>query len=96
MSKFYGTVGDPFSRTSNGTRCGHSGIFAAAQSYDGSIITELQYVDDELHISVRYSQGSSNYRGSTIYEGTMADFLKVVALGQRTLREYRSVGKEVA
>ncbi len=71
MSKFYGqVVGD----RSAATRCGHRRIKAAAQSYDGSVITQLTYKEDgTLMVSVEIAEGSSSY-GNTVFYGTLEEF----------------------
>ena len=86
MSTFYGTVGDNWGRRTNATRCGHKSIFAAAQSYNGSIITELEYDGDTLMVSVEHAKGSSS-SGWCIFHGTMDEFLEVVRLGKAALNE---------
>lgn len=85
MSKFYRTVGDPWSNRSDATRCGHKGIFAAAQSYDGSIITELRYnKDGELMVTLEHSDHSST-GGLVIYSGKVSDFLEVIKAGKQAM-----------
>lgn len=75
MSKFYGTVGDPWSNRTNATRCGHRGIRSSAQSYDGSVIVELEYDNQgALCVTVRCDDGSSSCYGDTVYRGTFDDF----------------------
>ncbi len=75
MSKFYGQVGDPYGNRTDATRCGHKGIRASAQSWDGSVIVELDYgSDDELRVTVRCADGSSCCMGDTVYRGTFDEF----------------------
>ena len=45
MSKFYGQINGG---RGTATRTGHRNIRAAAQSYDGSVITELSYNDEGI------------------------------------------------
>lgn len=73
MSTFYATIhGNRGSATRQGSRV--SGIKAAAQSWNGSVITELNYNDkDELMVDVSVSDGSSSY-GSRIFYGTFEEF----------------------
>lgn len=72
MSKFYGQV---FGGRGAATRCGHSGITTSAQSFAGSIITELSYAeDDKLMVRVSTDEGSSAC-GSTIFYGTFDEFV---------------------
>lgn len=87
MSKFYGTVGDRWGNRSNATRCGHKSIFAAAQSFDGSIITELSYDSDGvLYMTLEHSDHSST-GGWCIYSGTVEDFLEVIKRGKAAIEE---------
>lgn len=75
MSKFYGTVIEQ--ATTPATRCGSrkSGIRTAAQSYDGSVIVELNYNDnDELMVQVEFARGTSFY-GQSIFYGTFDEFV---------------------
>lgn len=71
MSKFYGMV-----QGSRGpaTRGGHRFIKTSAQSYDGSVQTELSYDGDELMVRVSTTPESSCY-GSTIFYGTFEEFV---------------------
>ena len=71
MARFYGqVVGD----RSAATRCGHRRIKAAAQSYDGSVITQLTYKEDgTLMVSIEIAEGSFSY-GNTGFYGTMEEF----------------------
>lgn len=57
------------------TRGGHSMIKTSAQSWDGSIQTELTYEEDTLMVRVSVSEGSSIY-GKTIFYGTFKDFIE--------------------
>ena len=71
MSKFYGQV---FGGKGTATRCGHRFIKTSAQSYGGSVQTELSYEGDELMVRVSTDSGSSSY-GSTIFYGTFDEFV---------------------
>ena len=72
MSKFYGSI-----QGSRGaaTRCGYSRIKTSAQSWDGSVITELSYNnDDQLMVDISIDEGSSAY-GHRVWYGTMEEFV---------------------
>ena len=72
MAKFYGQVNGG---RGTATRTGHHNIVAAAQSYDGSVITELTYNNDgELMVRVDTSDCSSYYGSMTFY-GTFEEFV---------------------
>lgn len=61
MAAFYGTV-DGMSKT-QGTRRGSaaSGIKVSAQSWNGSVVTELNYnSNDELVVTIGLSSGSAS------------------------------------
>ena len=71
MSTFYGTLQGC---RGEATRCGSraSGIKASAQSWDGSIITELSYTDDdELLVRICVTDGSSSYMSGATWRGTI-------------------------
>lgn len=80
MSAFYGTIEG---QRGPATRCGSksSGIKAAAQSWDGSVITTLRYGtrDDEevLMVEVNTSEGSSAY-GHRIWNGSFEEFVELL------------------
>jgi hypothetical protein len=74
MSKLYGSIqGD----RGAATRCGHHRIKAAAQSYDGSVITELSYNDEgQLLVDVSVAKDESTaYRGTRLFYGTLDEFI---------------------
>ena len=77
MSKFYGTVVGQAKTPA--TRCGSkkSGIRTAAQSYDGSVITELSYDNEsnELMVEIEVNDGTSMF-GRTIFRGTFNEFIE--------------------
>ena len=58
MSKFYGQVFG--AGKSPATRRGHNLIKVSAQSYDGSVITALNYYGDELYVNIGYNFESSD------------------------------------
>lgn len=75
MSTFYGSL-----RGNRGTatRCGsrNSGIKVSAQSWNGSVVTELSYNDqDELMVDISVSDASSSY-GNRIFYGTFEEYVK--------------------
>ena len=71
MSKFYGSVQG---NRGAATRGGYNIIKTSAQSYDGSVITELTYEEDTLMVRVLTAERSSSY-GSTIFYGTFDEFV---------------------
>jgi len=73
MSKFYATIaGSRGPATRTGTR--NSGIKAAAQSYDGSVITYLSYNDkDELIIELWCSDYSRSCGDQRLFRGTLQE-----------------------
>ena len=74
MSKFYGTV---VGSMNEATRTGGRFIRAAAQSWDGSVITELSYNDaGELVVDVGVYHGSGANWAYKIFSGTFDEFVK--------------------
>ena len=73
MSAFYGTVIG--SAQTAGTRRGHRDIQAAAQSWNGSVITRLYYDGDTLMCNLQIAEGSSIY-GHTVIIGTLEELRK--------------------
>ena len=71
MSKFYGSVQG---NRGAATRGGYDRITSSAQSWNGSVITELTYDDDKLMVRIGTDSGSSSY-GSTIFYGTFDEFV---------------------
>lgn len=79
MSKFYGTVRDGWRGNTPATRCGHLGITTTAQSYDGSVITELMYdKDNKLNVIVAINPKDSSTRGDTLFDGTLDELYKLL------------------
>ena len=73
MSKLYGTLqGD----RGAATRTGYKKITAAAQSYDGSVITEFTYVDDVLMVRVSAEKNESTTHGKTLFYGTFDEYIE--------------------
>lgn len=76
MATFYGQVSGMGSTAATRTGSKRSGIRSSAQSYDGSIITELRYnKDDELVVSIDVAEGSSVW-GKTVFTGTLAELVE--------------------
>lgn len=77
MSVFYGTVQG---QRGPATRCGSlsSGIIAAAQSWDGSVVVKLSYRgtcrDSDLMVDISLSTGSSPC-GTNAWYGTFNEFM---------------------
>lgn len=74
MSKFYGMV-----QGSRGpaTRCGHRSIKTSCQSYNGSVITELSYNENnELMVEVSVGKSESTSYGSLLFRGTFNEFVE--------------------
>lgn len=75
MSKFYGSIqGNRGVATRGGSLA--SGIKGSCQSYDGSVITYLDYdANDILMVTIEVSDRSSSY-GNRIFCGTFEQFVK--------------------
>ena len=75
MSKFYGQV---FGASStDASRRGTNDIRVSAQSWDGSVITTLDYNDeDKLRVRLAIDDDSSS-TGNVVFRGTFEDFKKV-------------------
>ena len=83
MSKFYGSVIGASSTV--GTRRGHSDIRVSAQSWDGSVITHLDYDSDEkLRVRIGTNEGSGTYTDwkSNDFVGTLDEFKELLKLHQ--------------
>jgi hypothetical protein len=72
MSKFYGQVMG--AAKTEATRRGHHYIKTSAQSFNGSVITELTYEDDKLMVRINTGTGSTSL-GSTTFYGTFDEFV---------------------
>jgi hypothetical protein len=68
MSAFYGTLIG--CAKTNATRRGHQDIVAAAQSWNGSVITRLYYDGDDLMCEIQIADGSAVH-GYTFFNGTL-------------------------
>lgn len=72
MSKFYGQAWtEDRTSTTAATRCGHKSINASAQSYDGSIITRLEYDKAGALIVTIEVAGGSKMHGKTVHRGPL-------------------------
>jgi hypothetical protein len=72
MAKFYGSVGG---HRGVATRTGTRNIRTSAQSWDGSVITELSYnSEDKLMVEVRADNYSTSC-GLRIFYGTYEEFV---------------------
>ena len=77
MSKFYGQVFG--SAKTNASRRGNQNITVSAQSWDGSLITELYYDDNgKLNVRLEHAE-SSGICGRTVFHGTMEELLVKLA-----------------
>jgi hypothetical protein len=74
MSKFYGSLqGNRGVVTRGGSNS--SGIKSSLQSWNGSVISQLSYNDNnELCIRVEVSKGSNRY-GDLVFSGTVDEFI---------------------
>ena len=80
MSAFYGSIKGS---RSIATRCGtrNSGIKTTAQSWDGSVIVNLNYNENkELMVSIKLDEGSSTGYGNKLAEfnGTFNEFVNLI------------------
>lgn len=79
MSKFYGMVrGNRGAATRGGSA--NSGFKATAQSFDGSVITCLDYDSNkQLKVRLETSDYSSTY-GDVVFSGTFEEFKEAMKL----------------
>lgn len=78
MSKFYGTVDGNLTKT-NGTNRGSQYIKTSAQSYDGSVITTLNYNNEnELIINIELNDDSNTYGKTELpsFNGTLEQLME--------------------
>lgn len=78
MSALYGQVHGSAETTASRRGSVASHIRSSVQSWNGSIITEMYYHDDDLRIRVEYSDDSCFY-GKTIYDGSVSDFVTILS-----------------
>lgn len=75
MAKFYGQVSGSANTTATRRGSAKSGIKASVQSWDGSVITELnENKDGETIVSVSFSNESSSY-GREVFRGTISELV---------------------
>lgn len=82
MSKFYGmVVGNRGAATRGGSRA--SGFKATAQSYDGSVITRLDYNrDNQLEVTIEMEDGRSAPYGDIMFRGTYDELKEVFRIAK--------------
>ena len=73
MPKLYGQVEGMGSTLA--TRRGSKYIRASVQSYDGSVITQMQYEEDGLKVGV-YVSDNSNFYGNCVFFGSLEELKK--------------------
>lgn len=76
MSAFYGTVEG--NGKTNATRRGFNKIRVSAQSYNGSLITELYIKDGVLMRELEHNDGSGT-KGYTIFKGTFEELIEKIS-----------------
>jgi hypothetical protein len=80
MSKFYGQVYGQ--AKTEASRRGSRDIKVSAQSWDGSVITYLEYdKDDQLEVTISIAEGSSSY-GYTYFRGSLEELKERLAGGK--------------
>lgn len=79
MSKFYGMIqGNRGAATRGGSA--NSGFRASCQSFDGSVISRMNYdSNDVLKVSLEIAKGSSAY-GDTVFSGTLDELKEALEL----------------
>lgn len=79
MSKFYGMVRGNRGATTRGGSA-NSGFKATAQSYDGSVITCLDYdQNNNLKVRIELAEGSTTY-GDVAFSGTFEELKESMKL----------------
>lgn len=79
MAAFYGmVVGNREATTRTGSK--NSGFKATCQSYDGSVITDMYYKDDELRVRISLADGSDCY-GDQVFDGNMDELKQIFTRG---------------
>ena len=73
MARFYGTLQG---NRGLATRTGSNKITASAQSYRGSVTTELTYEGDTLMVRVMVDENDSSTSGRTLFYGTFDEYIK--------------------
>lgn len=89
MSAFYGQIqGNRGAATRGGSKA--SGFRASAQSFDGSVVVDLDYDrDDNLRVTLRCAEGST----STGYYGQLAEFRGTFEELVKLLNDYNAKKK---
>lgn len=77
MAEFYGTLqGSRGSASRLGSKS--SGIVTTAQSWEGSVTVTIHGSSEGKTVEIQVAEGS-NRGGRTLYRGSMAELLKLVA-----------------
>lgn len=77
MSKFYGTLKGQSKTEATRRGSSTSGIKAAVQSWDGSLISSLNYNQKgELIINLSWNNDSSSYGNESLFSGTIEELKK--------------------
>ena len=72
MSKFYGTVVGQAKTEATRRGSDRTGIRASVQSWDGSLVSKLNYNHEgKLIIDLSWSEGSSCYGDERLFKGTI-------------------------
>ena len=90
MSKFYGMVrGNRGASTRGGSA--NSGFKATAQSFDGSVITCLDYdSNNQLKVRLEIAEGSSTY-GDTMFNGTLEELKEIFEMAKLVKEKKASI-----
>ena len=90
MSKFYGMVrGNRGASTRGGSA--NSGFKATAQSYDGSIITCLDYdQNNNLKVRIELADGSTTY-GDVAFSGTFEELKEIFEMAKLVKEKKASI-----
>lgn len=83
MAALYGTIqGNRGEATRMGSK--DSGFRSSCQSWEGSVITEMNYYKDDLEITIKLSRDSSSYSGNTVFRGSIEDLYDCFQLYKET------------
>ena len=93
MSTFYGMIqGNRGEATRGGSKA--SGFRASAQSYDGSVVVDLDYdKNDKLNVNLRLCSGSTSsgwYGKLAEFDGTFEELVKVLQAYQKKKEKTRA------
>lgn len=75
MSAFYGQVFGQAQTVASRRGSAKSGIKVTAQSWNGSLITEMRYVGDDLIVDLFIGDGSTTY-GKHVFSGSLEELEK--------------------